>query len=704
VVAGAPARAAGCANERVREEQVHGVGLPDCRAYEQVTPLEKEGVDAKGFAGDVQAAPDGQRVRFWTQIPFPDACGGSGGEKYISSLVGEAWITEGVLPCDCPESDVRGFSEDLAETVLWCEGAALTPNASASERGYYVRETASGKLRLLVSMTGAVEEQNYFTLAGFSGDDKHLIFESAEHLLPQARIGEYNLYEVNLEKPEPEQLSLVGQTPKSGESCTAEACEAPPQGSVAGAGAFPWAPLHSAHEHYTQSTISTGGQRVFFMAVPSERLYVRENETTTVAVSKGTAHFWWASPEGQYVLYTEGEDLYRYDLETTHTEPITTASAGVLGLVDSSNDAHTIYFTATSILATNKNPYGEHAGVKNEYSEEELPASEVANLYEWHQPETGPPTTTFISTLVNSEVGTRLGDEGDWLDNTAVGVFPNNFKTSRVTPDGQTLLFSSHLPLTGYDSGKQAKLYRYSAGAEGAFGSLICVSCNPTGAPTKDQALLAGQAGGAEPFPERALTHNLSENGQRIVFATSESLTGTATTAENVYEWEADGEGSCRSEAQDDGCLYLISSGTTDEPSYLLDASADGDDIFFFTRQQLVPTDTDNNVDVYDACVDCAVTTTIEHAQPECTPGEACHKPTTTPALATPASTTLTGNHNLTPQPKPTTKPLTPAEREAKELKACRAKHNKHKRKRCETTARKRYHTATTSTKRATKR
>jgi hypothetical protein len=68
-----------------------------------------------------------------------------------------------------------------------------------------------------------------------------------------------------------------------------------------------------------------------------------------------------------------------------------------------------------------------------------------------------------------------------------------------------------------------------------------------------------------------------------------------------VYEWEAYGEGSCASIAQDGGCLYLISSGTSSEQSYFGDASANGNDVFFFTRQALAPTDDDDLVDVYDA-------------------------------------------------------------------------------------------------------
>src|SRR5271163_515189 len=138
-------------------------------------------------------------------------------------------------------------------------------------------------------------------------------------------------------------------------------------------------------------------------------------------------------------------------------------------------------------------------------------------------------------------------------------------------------------------------------GPEGAPGRLTCVSCNPKReTPPVGDALLTGEGGGVGPASEAALTRNLSENGQRVFFDTPDALldtdtnTGTSPGCEgeetgcDVYEWEADGEGSCRSETQDEGCLYLISSGTASEQSYFGDASANGNNIFFFTRQALV--------------------------------------------------------------------------------------------------------------------
>ena len=77
---------------------------------------------------------------------------------------------------------------------------------------------------------------------------------------------------------------------------------------------------------------------------------------------------------------------------------------------------------------------------------------------------------------------------------------------------------------------------------------------------------------------------------------------------EDVYEYEAEGEGNCRNSTATfnervGGCVGLISSGTSSEESAFLDASVSGNDVFFLTASQLVQSDLDTALDVYDAHV-----------------------------------------------------------------------------------------------------
>jgi hypothetical protein len=120
------------------------------------------------------------------------------------------------------------------------------------------------------------------------------------------------------------------------------------------------------------------------------------------------------------------------------------------------------------------------------------------------------------------------------------------------------------------------------------------------------------------------VTHNLSSSGDQFFFQTTDALLPADTNGlSDVYEWEADGAGSCQSSAEDGGCIYLISTGTSTEPSQIADSSPSGDDVFFLTEQPLVGQDEDALIDVYDARVGGGLASQNPQRPPECA-GEAC--------------------------------------------------------------------------------
>jgi hypothetical protein len=613
------------------------------------------------------------------------------------------WSTEAVFAagspvCERAEAETVGFSEDLTWVVVRAKPPALS--AGAPERtDYYVRLLASGGYRYLVS--GGETE---FELVGFSRDDSQLVFESANGFLG-AKVGVPNVYEVDLGEPEAEQLSVVGLVPAGeGSSCgvSGGVCEAPAGGAVAGAGVGKWGSLPG--EHFSKSAVSVNGSRVAFTAYPSERVYVRVGGQETLAVSLGLhpAHYWGMTPDGRYVFYSEGEDLYRFDTESEERDTVAGGAAGLFGVLGVSEDGASAYFAAGGVLTSQANARGEKA----------VSGGEAANLYEWHQPETGPPVTTFVTTLTNS--GSELTSDGaDWSDHISGGGTLADFPTSRVAAGGDTVLFASHRSLTGYDNEGVQEYYRYRADPEGTAGSLLCVSCDPNGAPPLGKPLLVGTGSGyTDTGLEYMVSRNLSANGNRVFFDTPDPLVATdnntgakpsclppslvseTITGCDLYEWEADGEGTCREESQDGGCLYLISSGTG-ETSYFLDASATGDDVFFFTRNKLVPEDTSGSIVVYDAHACNPESEQCE--EPEilsaspCT-GEGClNTSLTPPATIAPSSLALTGNGNLTPPQQASPSGPDTAEQLAKALKACRKKPAR-KRHACETAAYKHYH------------
>jgi hypothetical protein len=156
-----------------------------------------------------------------------------------------------------------------------------------------------------------------------------------------------------------------------------------------------------------------------------------------------------------------------------------------------------------------------------------------------------------------------------------------------------------------------------------------------------------------------------------------------------VYEWEQAGTGSCHSEEREGGCVYLLSSRTSPDPSFYLDNDESGENVFFATKAGLVKGDTDNSYDVYDARVGGGFPEPPPPAKCEGT----CRSGGAPPAFSTGLTAALVTPENVeagAPPPKSKAKPLTRAQKLAKALKAC-AKKPKRKRAACIKRARRLY-------------
>jgi len=310
-----------------------------------------------------------------------------------------------------------------------------------------------------------------------------------------------------------------------------------------------------------------------------------------------------------------------------------------------------------------------------------------------------------------------------------------------VTPDGRFLVFASHGALTPDDTrtGGGQQIFRYDADPtpeeEAAHvPQLIRVSVGADGY-NDDGNAGVGNAAIASPNPLVVPYRgdpSMSNDGSRVFFQSPIALTphalndvqvGTTNGREpvpvyagNVYEWEAEGVGSCPA-GESGGCTYLISDGrdVSDavNPCELAESSsvcvlgtdATGDNVFFTTADQLVPEDTDTAVDVYDAQVCSEAEPCAPHASAPAEPcqNEQCHGiPEPTPSLLAPGTASFNGEGNVTTAPPaPAVKPkaLTRAQKLANALKACAKDKKKSKRKSCEATARKKYGVAKKSSK-----
>lgn len=669
-----------CANGQFRTG--FGAALPDCRAYEQATPIDKHGADARDLVGVVEASNAGNRITFFTNGGLPTTGGSSGLAPYMASRGPAGWSSDGLLPL--LDSGFRGvvigWNPDLSRTLV----GASSPSGS----GLFLRDSDTGAFQPGPEGLSSFDQAH---LAGYAADPDHLIFESPDSLLPSVPGSGTKLYDLDHGA-----LSLVGRVPAGGApSCDDEsgpACVVPTAGSVAGA--YEWFgpaecsfPGGASCLHYTQAqnAISHDGSRVFFTDIENDQVYVREDgvRTTEVSASQRStpdpngekpAAFMDATPAGSKVLFTscekltddstavsngedscigeaQGQDLYSYDVESGELTDLTVDSnvsdakgADVQGVLGASEDGSYVYFAANGVLAPGAAP----GNCKINSS-----PIHTCNLYVSHDG-----VTTFIAQMRTGVAG-GIGGNGEG-NNWVPGYrqFTSTTKASRVSADGRTLLFSSTQSLTGYDnigacstSGPApcAELYRYSAPSE----ELVCVSCNPTGAPPAGPGRLStGSSQAASDTSLTAiLTRNLSADGDRVFFESRDALLPSDTNGvADVYEWEAKGSGSCETESQDGGCIYLISSGTSPNASYFGDASANGDHVFFFTGQQLVPGDKDQLADVYDAAVEGGLASQHELTPPTCSTS-ACQANPAPPPDPTLGSAVFSGPGNAKKSP-----------------------------------------------------
>jgi hypothetical protein len=173
----------------------------------------------------------------------------------------------------------------------------------------------------------------------------------------------------------------------------------------------------------------------------------------------------------------------------------------------------------------------------------------------------------------------------------------------------------------------------------------------------------------------------ISQDGSRVFFESAQPLVPQAQNGRlNLYEWERDGSGSC---GDSDGCVYLLSTGTSSGASYFVDASADGNDVFMMTRSALTEADGNEYNDIYDVRVDAPQPA----APPRCT-GTGCQGVAASPPVfSTPSSATYDGVGNFAAPSKPVAKKSKPRPR--KKTPSCTKSSKKIKQKKSKKKAKK---------------
>jgi hypothetical protein len=171
------------------------------------------------------------------------------------------------------------------------------------------------------------------------------------------------------------------------------------------------------------------------------------------------------------------------------------------------------------------------------------------------------------------------------------------FRDFQVTPNGAFAVFSVAAPLTGFENHGQLEVFRYDAGTQ----KIDCASCAASEARPAGNSVLS--------------SHGLSviDDG-RVFFTSPDSLVLRDTDEKrDAYEWT-------------NGEARLISSGTSPFDSGLLSATANGRDVYFFTRDTFVGSDHNGTLmKIYDAREHGGFFAIPE--PPPCAASDECHGP-----------------------------------------------------------------------------
>lgn len=352
--------------------------------------------------------------------------------------------------------------------------------------------------------------------------------------------------------------------------------------------------------------------------------------SVTATAERPVPTFGAVSASGDDVSYVSRGDIYQFDVSSQQRTRVT--DVGDAELVNISDDASDVYFVSHAQVG------GQ--GVAGE-----------PNLYAWDR---ATDSTTFVATVDSSDLqgpqaltgwevamgpGLIGPDQGEQLRRG-----PGNL-LSRVTPDGEFLLFGTRAQITSYDNAGRLQFYRYEA----ATGEVVCVSCDPQGDPATADASLQTVGGTLQAVYAVFEIANLSEDGQRVFFETSDRLVpDDAADTQDVYEWRAQGTGDC---AQPAGCVALLSSGRGSDfgipTNYLYAASPDGDDVFILTNEQLLDEDLTGGFGaIYDVRRDGGFAADGQGGPSAGCVGDECQAPAgRPPAAVVPGSTaTLPGN------------------------------------------------------------
>jgi hypothetical protein len=670
----ASASAAPCANESLSGFHSY---LPDCGAYEMVSPPYKAGRDVENLS----VSPDGSRVLAASLSAFagtPSDSNAATGAVYRFERGAGGWTTQPLSPPASvfPASEFFGASADFNRSA-W---VLRLPSQSINADDLYIRDANGSFVKVgpMVPPQDAVgppaEGAQGFTFGlhiqpnGASSDLTHITFKN---LVPttgltgtwpgdttvhgnESRLSLYEYSGTGNLRPE---LVGVDDDGRLISDC----------GTTLG----------SRESQDTYNAISASGEVVYFTAsgrtessacetAPNapevSEVYARLSRVTTLPISQpapsqcgaclttrdspeqiealtaGTksaiearpAEFVGASSAGDKAFFTtEQELLFGQKTNNLYEYDLNNASAKHVLLVSGGQPAHTTTEPEVQGVARISQDgthvyFVAHAVLTGPNSRGTAPIAGEDNLYLFERDAANRGgTTTFLATLAGEQ------DESDWerADERSV----------QTSPDGRYLVFTSVGDLVPSETATARQVFEYDAVTEELVRVSVAQAGYPAGALSADErpSRISVQSFSRSAWPEAAGARlAVSADGTHVFFLSAAGLTPQGAPAamagvQSAYEYVSKGTIA-------DGAVHLISNGT--DSARLVGLDPTGLDAFFATSGHLLPQDGDNLLDTFDARAGGGALGSPGAIECE---GEACQGPQASPAGAfgAPAST-----------------------------------------------------------------
>jgi hypothetical protein len=635
----AGASADSCPNAAMRSGP--SAQLPDCRAYEMVTPVYKNS-NTVWFAAPNE---DGSALVGESAAGFAGTTSNDGAERsaYRMRRTEGGWVT---TPLNLPASSYTSYYLDGLNPSLidWSADAGTTITAARAvwqpknEVDYFVQHEDGSIADIGPLLPPNAPESNpasemtdwaYADRAGVSADGTKIAF-TLEHLFwpgdGTVPGGIQSLYEyVGTGNSVPLLVGVDNEGKQIGQCGT-------------NLGRARIGPGIADEIEDSHNAMSRDGNTLFITvystsrcglpAPPVDELFARIDngmpDAHTVAISEPTAadcaacnteegvlanpEFEGASEDGKHVFFATSQpllggdtsrNLYEYDFTAPAGEKLIRVSTGDSTVsnpaaelqghaLQISEDGTHVYFVAHGALTADPNNAGESAvaGAENLYVYErdtEYPQGRLA----------------FVADLCSG--ANMSGSAPD----AHCPIFSGPDGETAVTPNGRFLVFASHAQLTPDDSSSAAQVFEYDA----QTGRLVRVSVGQDGYNNNGNTSVSNAAIVDADYSKiydlkgaNVLNYwskmTVSADGSYVVFTSSDALTPQATNYgdnayHNVYEYH-------------DGEVALVSDGVDPLQAEhggvdLIGISPSGKDVFFKTSDKLVAQDTNEIQDIYDA-------------------------------------------------------------------------------------------------------